>query len=106
LCVLSYLVSVHDAPHAGKQRTIGLLNLGTTTSDRSPATLIGWSVGLAILVVCVLTWVAIRADNVLPKTMASGVATHRNVILTAGGSLVLIQCRGARAALVSQAIRS
>jgi signal transduction histidine kinase len=63
-----------------------------TARSESPAatTLIGWSIGIVVLVVCLLTWVAIEVDNFLPKIMDDVVATNRTVIVTAGGSVVLL----------------
>jgi signal transduction histidine kinase len=59
-------------------------------SESSPATLLGWSVAMVISVVCVVTWVAIEADRFLPGMMTDNIATNRNVTLTAGGSVALL----------------
>jgi signal transduction histidine kinase len=63
-----------------------------TARSESPAaaTLVSWSVGLAILTVCVLTLVAIKADSFLPRIMTGTIAANRPVLLTTGGSLVLL----------------
>jgi signal transduction histidine kinase len=53
-------------------------------SERSPAAVIGWSVALMILTVCVLTWVAIEADMFLPRIMAGSVEANRDVLLQIG----------------------
>ena len=53
-------------------------------SERSSATIIGWSVALAVLTVCALTWVAIEADRLLPNIMADPMKANRNVLLFIG----------------------
>jgi signal transduction histidine kinase len=60
-------------------------NIKTDGSQRSPTTAIGWSIGLVIAAVCVLTWVAIEADVLLPKIMAGSVQANRTVLLLIGG---------------------
>ena len=52
--------------------------------QRSPATVIGWSVALVILIVCVLTWIAIEADTFLPRIMAGSVEANRTVLALIG----------------------
>jgi signal transduction histidine kinase len=54
-------------------------------SEPSPTAVIGWSVALVVLIVCVLTWIAIEADAYLPKIMSGTVQANRNVLLTVGG---------------------
>jgi signal transduction histidine kinase len=53
-------------------------------SERSSATIIGWSVALAVLTVCALTWVAIEADTLLPRIMAGTMKANRDVLLPIG----------------------
>jgi signal transduction histidine kinase len=82
--------------HAGSPLTvIGYVLLQdaenrTARSESPPATLVGRSVGIVILAVCVLTWVAIEADRFLPRMMDGTIATNRIVTLTAGGSVALL----------------
>jgi signal transduction histidine kinase len=52
--------------------------------QRSPATVIGWSMALVILIVCVLTWIAIEADTFLPRIMAGSVEANRTVLALIG----------------------
>jgi hypothetical protein len=65
-------------------------NRTARSESPSAATLVGWSAGMVILAVCVLTWVAIEADRFLPRIMDGNIATNRIVTLTAGGSIVLL----------------
>jgi hypothetical protein len=53
-------------------------------SERSPATVIGWSVALVTLVVCVLTWIAIEGDAFLPAIMDGAVKANRSILLLIG----------------------
>jgi signal transduction histidine kinase len=53
-------------------------------SQRSPAAVIGWSMALVILIVCVLTWIAIEADTFLPRIMAGSVEANRTVLALIG----------------------
>jgi signal transduction histidine kinase len=70
-------------------------------SERSSATIIGWSVAVMILTVCALTWVAIEADTLLPRIMAGTMKVNREVLLLIGvltaslnaGALVLLWVR-------------
>jgi signal transduction histidine kinase len=58
---------------------------GTARSESpSAAVLVRLSVGTVILVVCVLTWVAIEADALLPRVMDDVVAANRIVVLANG----------------------
>lgn len=61
-----------------------------TKSENSPAVLVGWSVAMVISVVCVVTWVAIEADRLLPGMMTDNIATNRIITLTAGGSVAVL----------------
>jgi signal transduction histidine kinase len=56
----------------------------TAKSQRSPGAVIGWSMALVILIVCVLTWIAIEADTFLPRIMAGSVAANRAVLAQIG----------------------
>jgi signal transduction histidine kinase len=58
--------------------------------QRSAAAIIGWSVGLIIATVCLLAWVAIKADVFLPRIMAGGVEANRTVLLLVGGLTALL----------------
>jgi hypothetical protein len=53
-------------------------------SQRSPAAVIGWSIALVILIVCVLTWIAIHADTFLPRIMAGSTEANRRVLALIG----------------------
>jgi signal transduction histidine kinase len=52
--------------------------------ERSPAAIIGRSVALVVAMVCLLTWVAIEADTVLPRIMDGSVKANREVLLLIG----------------------
>jgi signal transduction histidine kinase len=62
----------------------------TAKSQFSAAAFICWSVTLVILTVCLLTSVAIEADEFLPRIMASTVAANRLGLLGTGLLLVLL----------------
>ena len=53
-------------------------------AQRPPATVIGWSMALVISIVCVLTWIAIEADTLLPRIMAGSVEANRTVLALIG----------------------
>jgi signal transduction histidine kinase len=53
-------------------------------TESSSAAIVGWSVALVISMVCVLTWVAIEADALLPRIMAGTIEANRNVLLLIG----------------------
>jgi signal transduction histidine kinase len=55
-------------------------------SEHSPTAVIGWSITLVVLIVCVLTWIAIEADTYLPRIMSGTVQANRTVLLAVGGS--------------------
>jgi signal transduction histidine kinase len=57
----------------------------TDGSQHSPTTVIGWSIGLVIAAVCLLTWIAIEADVFLPRIMAGTVQANRTVLFLIGG---------------------
>jgi signal transduction histidine kinase len=58
---------------------------GATNSDSSSAAVIVmWSVATVVLAVCILTWVAIEADTLLPRVMDDVVAANRIVVLANG----------------------
>jgi signal transduction histidine kinase len=59
-------------------------------SGWSAAAIIGWSIGLMVLTVCVLTWVAIEADTLLPSIMAGNVQVNRTVLLVVGGFTAIL----------------
>ena len=63
---------------------------GTAKSQPSSASFIGWSVALVILTVCVLTSVAVAADEFLPRIMASTVEANRIGLLGTGLLLMLL----------------
>jgi signal transduction histidine kinase len=69
--VIAYVLLKDEEGKAGK-------------SERSSATIIGWSVVLVALMACVLTWVAIEADTLLPKIMDGTVKANRDVLLLIG----------------------
>jgi signal transduction histidine kinase len=53
-------------------------------SQRSPAAVIGWSMALVILIVCILTWIAVEADTFLPRIMAGSIEANRAVLAQIG----------------------
>jgi signal transduction histidine kinase len=57
---------------------------GPRRTERLPAAIIGWSVALVISIVCVLTFVAIEADTLLPRIMAGTAKANRDVLLLIG----------------------
>jgi signal transduction histidine kinase len=59
-------------------------------TERSSSAMVGWSIALVISMVCVLTWIAIEADTVLPKIMAGTTKANRDVLLTIGALTALL----------------
>lgn len=57
---------------------------GAAKSQRPPAAIIGWSVALVTLIVCVLTWIAVEADTFLPRIMAGSIEANRAVLAQIG----------------------
>jgi len=53
-------------------------------SQRPPAAIIGWSMALVTLMVCVLTWIAVEADAFLPRIMAGSIEANRAVLAQIG----------------------
>ena len=53
-------------------------------SQRPPAAIIGWSVALVAVIVCVLTWIAVEADTFLPRIMAGSIEANRAVLAQIG----------------------
>jgi Membrane-associated sensor, integral membrane domain len=62
---------------------------GRTETERSSAAIVGWSVALVVSVVCVLTWVGIEADSVLPKIMAGDTKANQDVLRLIGALTAL-----------------
>jgi signal transduction histidine kinase len=57
----------------------------TGMSQRSAVAIIGWSIALVFAMVCVLTWVAIAGDQLLPKIFVDSVQTNQSRSLLFGG---------------------
>jgi signal transduction histidine kinase len=79
MAVIAYVLLKDKDPRAGR-----------TETERSSAAIVGWSVALVISTVCVLTWVAIEADSVLPKIMAGDTKANRDVLLLIGALTALL----------------
>jgi signal transduction histidine kinase len=75
-----------------------LKNADSTTTKAQPSSIIGWSVALVILSVCVLTLVAIESDKFLPNIMAGIVEANRTGLLLTG--LVLVSLNTAALAML------
>jgi hypothetical protein len=71
LAVIAYVLLKDEDTKAGR-------------TGRSSAAIVGWSIVLVISAVCVLTWVAIEADALLPRIMAGTAKANQNVLVLIG----------------------
>ena len=71
LAVIGYVLLKDEDTKAGR-------------TERSSAAIVGWSIVLVILIVCVLSWVAIQADAWLPRIMAGTLKANRAVLVLIG----------------------
>jgi signal transduction histidine kinase len=65
-------------------------NDGQARSAASSEAIIGWCVAIVFLTVCLLTWLAIEADKILPRIMASAIQANRTGLLATGLLLILL----------------
>jgi signal transduction histidine kinase len=61
---------------------------GTSMPERSPASVIGWSVAIVTAMVCGLTWVAIAADGLLPSVFLDRIQMNQSLSSLFGGLIM------------------